>query len=118
MVSSSSCKRNWSNYSFVYNKSRYRLQLKRAEDLVSVYTISRLLAEGKEKDEKKWYVDNMDSEDSDFAPEEDFEDHGDLDLDGWDDGNLGVQGSYGGTNRSPYAPRRDCALDLEDEYNF
>jgi hypothetical protein len=35
-----------------------------------------------------------------------------------DDGNLGIRGSYGRTNRSPYIPRRDCALDQEDEYSF
>jgi hypothetical protein len=81
-VSSSSCERNWSSYSFVHNKSRNRLQPKRAEDLVYVYTNSRLMAEGKDKDEKKWYDDNVDSEDSDSAPEEEFEDHGDLDSDG------------------------------------
>jgi hypothetical protein len=86
--------------------------------LVYVYTNSRLLAEGKEKDEKKWYADNVDSEDLDSMPEEEFKDHGDLDSDGMDDGNLGVRGSYGGTNRSTYAPRRDYALDLEDKYRF
>jgi hypothetical protein len=117
-VSSSSCERNWNSYSFVHNKSRNRLQPKRAEDLVYVYTNSRLMAEGKEKDEKKWYADNVDSEDSDSAPEEEFEDHGDLDSDGMDDGNLGVRGSYGGTNRSPYSPRRNRVLDPEDEYSF
>jgi hypothetical protein len=117
-VSSSSCEQNWNNYSFVHNKSRNRLQPKRVEDLVYVYTNSRLLAEGKEKDEKKWYVDNVDSEDLDFAPEEEFKDHGDLDSDGMDDSNLGVRGSYGGTNPSPKAPRQDCALDPEDEYSF
>jgi hypothetical protein len=94
-VSSSSCERNWSSYSFVHNKSRNRLQPKWVEDLVYVYTHSRLMAKGKEKDEKKWYVDNVDSEDLDSAPEEEFEDHGDLDSDGMDDGNLGVRGSYG-----------------------
>src|SRR5450759_3039566 len=52
-VSSSSYKQNWSSYSFVHNKSRNRLQPKRAEDLVYVYTNSRLMAKGKEKDEKK-----------------------------------------------------------------
>jgi hypothetical protein len=104
-MSSSSCKQNWSNYLFVHNKSRNRLQPKRTKDLVYVYKSSRLLAEGKEKDEKKWYADNVDSEDSDYAPEEEVEEHGDLDSDGWDDGNLGVQDSYGGTNRSPHAPR-------------
>jgi hypothetical protein len=102
----------------VHNKSRNRLQPKRAEDLVYVYTNSRLMAEGKEKDKKKWYADNVDSKDSDSTPEEEFEDHGDLDLDGMDDGNLGVRGSYGGMNRSPYSPRRDHTLDPEDEYTF
>jgi hypothetical protein len=108
-VSSSFYERNWSNYSIVYNKFENRLQLKRAKDLVYVYTNSRLLAEEEEKDEKKWYADNVDSEDSDSAPEEEVEEHGDLDSDGWDDGNLGVRDSYGVTNRSPHAPRRDCA---------
>jgi hypothetical protein len=72
MVSSSSYERNWNSYSFMHNKSRNRLQPKRVEDLVYVYTNSRLLIEGKEKDEKKWYADNVDSEDSDSAPEEEF----------------------------------------------
>jgi hypothetical protein len=117
-VSSSSCERNWSSYSFVHNKSRNRLQPKRAEDLVYVYTNSRLMAEGKDKDEKKWYADNVDSEDSDSAPEEELEDHGHLDSDGMDDGNLGVRGSYGGTNRSPYFPWRDRGVDPKDEYTF
>jgi hypothetical protein len=67
-VSSSSCEQNWSSYSFMQNKSRNRLQPKRAEDLVYIYTNSRLLAKGKEKDEKKWYADNVDSEDSDSEP--------------------------------------------------
>jgi hypothetical protein len=86
--------------------------------LVYVYTNSRLMAEGKEKDEKKWYADNVDLEDLDSAPEEEFEDHGDLDSDGMDDGNLGVWSSYRRTNRSSYFPRRDCVLDPENEYTF
>ena len=102
----------------MHNKSRNKLQPKKAKDLVYVYTNSRLMAEGKEKDEKKWYADNVDSEDSDSVPKKELEDHGDLDLDGMDDGNLGVQRSYGGMNRSPYFPRQDCALDPEDEYTF
>jgi hypothetical protein len=117
MVSSSSYKRNWSSYLFVHNKSRNRLQPKRAKDLVYVYTNSRLLKEGKEKDKKKWYANNVDLEDSDSAPKEEFEDHGNLASDGWNDGNLGVD-SYEGTNRSPHAPSRDRALDPEDEYSF
>jgi hypothetical protein len=38
--------------------------LKWTEDLVYIYTNSRLMAKGKEKDKKKWYVDNVDLEDS------------------------------------------------------
>ena len=47
----------------------------------------------------------LDSEDSDSALEEEFKDHGDLDLDSMDDGNLGIRGSSRGTNRSPNSPR-------------
>jgi hypothetical protein len=83
-----------------------------------VYTNLRLLAEGKKKDEKKWYIDIVDIEDSDSLLEEEVEEHGDLDLDGWDNRNLGVRDSYGGTNHSPHAPGRDRARDLEDEYTF
>ena len=60
----------------------------------------------------------MDSKDLDSMPKEEFKDHGDLDLDGMDDGNFGVRDSYGGTNHSPYAPRWDCVLDPEDECKF
>jgi hypothetical protein len=40
------------------------------------------VAEGKEKNKKKWCVDNMDSEDSDFVLKEDFKVHGDAGSDG------------------------------------
>ena len=69
-VSSSSCEPNWSSYSFVHKKSRNRLQRKRPEDLVYVYTNSRLMAKAKAKDEKKWYNENVSSEDSDLASED------------------------------------------------
>jgi hypothetical protein len=49
------------------------------------------MVEGIEKDEKKWYVDNVDTEDSNSAFKEDVKVHGDWDLDDWNDGNLGVQ---------------------------
>ena len=62
----------------------------RIEDLIYVYTNSRLMAEGKDKDKKKWYANNVDSENSNSTPKEEFEDYGDLDLDGMDDGNLGI----------------------------
>lgn len=61
-LSSSSCERNWSSYSFVHNKRRNRLLPKRANDLVYVYTNSRLLASAKLTDEKRWYADNIDEE--------------------------------------------------------
>ena len=62
-VSSSSCERNWSSYSFVHNKRRNRLLPQRANDLVYVYTNSRLLADGKLTDEKRWYAENLEVED-------------------------------------------------------
>jgi hypothetical protein len=117
-VSLSSCKHNWSNYSFVHNKSLNRLQPKKVEDLVYVYTNSRLMTERKEKDEKKWSVDNACLEDSNFALEEDVEVYSDPDLDGWDDGNLRVQNSDGKMNCSPFASNQNHVRDLEDEYNF
>jgi hypothetical protein len=56
-----------------------------------MYTCSRLMAEGKEKNKKKWYVTNVDSKDLDSALKEDVKFHGNSDSDGWNDGNLGVQ---------------------------
>jgi hypothetical protein len=49
------------------------------------------MAEGKEKNKKKWYVTNVDSKDLDSALKEDVKFHGNSDSDGWNDGNLGVQ---------------------------
>ena len=63
-VSTSSCERNWSSYSFVHDRKRNRLLPKRADDLVFVYTNSRLLATSKLTDEKRWYAENLDLEDS------------------------------------------------------
>ena len=68
VVSSSSCERNWSSYSFVHNRSRNRLHAKRAEDLVYVYTNSKILAgmpEKKDAAEEEWYRQNRRAEDSD-----------------------------------------------------
>ena len=62
-VSSSSCERNWSSYSFVHDKKRNRLLPGRADDLVFVYTNSKLLANAKLTDEKRWYAENVDLED-------------------------------------------------------
>jgi hypothetical protein len=43
VVSLSSCKQNWNSYSFAHSKGRNRLFSSRAEDLVYVYTNSRVL---------------------------------------------------------------------------
>jgi hypothetical protein len=72
-------------------------------DLVYVYTNSRLMTMEKEKE----YVINADLEDLDFSLEEDNEVHGDPNLDGWDDGNLGVQNLDGKTSRSSFASSKN-----------
>jgi hypothetical protein len=43
VVSSSSCERNWSSYSFVHSKARDRLHSSCAEELPYVFTNSRVL---------------------------------------------------------------------------
>lgn len=63
--SASSCERNWSMYSFVHSKSRNRLGVKKAEDLVYIYTNSRLLRERARPNAIHWYDDNVHSEESD-----------------------------------------------------
>ena len=76
-ICSSSFEQNWSSYSFVHNKSRNRLNTKRAADLVYVYTNLKVVSASKENDEKKWYNENVDSEDSDapMSGEEDSPSH-------------------------------------------
>lgn len=46
VVSSSSCEQNWSHYSFVHNKVKNRLHASRVEDLVYVYSNSKLNGRG------------------------------------------------------------------------
>lgn len=72
-VSSSACERNWSSYSFVHDRKRNRLLPERADDLVFVYTNSKLLANAKLTDEKRWYSENLDVEDRDVRDSEDEE---------------------------------------------
>ena len=43
-LSSSSCERNWSSYSFVHDKKRNQLLPKRANDLVFVYTNFKMIS--------------------------------------------------------------------------
>ena len=81
--SASSCECNWSMYSFVHNKSRNRLGTKKAEDLVYIYTNTRLLRGRLGADPVRWYENNVFSEDEDESVD------GDSDTDdGDDDDNL------------------------------
>lgn len=65
--SASSCERNWSMYSFVHNKTRNRLGVKKAEALVYIYANSRLLRQRAGADPLRWYENNIFSEDSDAS---------------------------------------------------
>jgi len=74
-VSSSACEWNWSSYSYVHNKSQNKLATTRAVDLVYVYNNSKVVAASKEKDEKNWYKENVESEESEAESDvEDVED--------------------------------------------
>ena len=79
---STSYKRNWSSYSFVRDRKRNRLLPKRADDLVFVYTNSRLLVTSKLTDEKRWYAENLDLEDSQPHESDDPEHSDDSSTDG------------------------------------
>jgi hypothetical protein len=82
VVSSSSCERNWSSYSFVHSKSRNRLLPSRAEDLVYVYTNSRVLNQNvpfTDETATEWYKQTVVSEDSDSkGPTDFFDDYNDV----------------------------------------
>ena len=55
VCSVSACERNWSMYSYVHSKVRNRLKPSRAEDLVYIYTNSRLLRHKSGPRPAKWY---------------------------------------------------------------
>jgi hypothetical protein len=82
VVSSSSCERNWSSYSFVYSKARNRLLSSCAEDLVYVYTNSRVLNQNvpfTDEAATEWYRQSVVSEDSDSeGPADLFDDYDDV----------------------------------------
>ena len=100
--SASSCKRNWSMYSFVHNKSRNRLGTKKAEDLVYIYTNTRLLRGRLGVDPVQWYENNVFSEDEDESVD------GDSDTDnGNDDDNLNGGKGMEGTEPINDDERRD-----------
>ena len=83
--SASSCKRNWSMYSFVHNKRRNRLGTKKAEDLVYIYTNTKLLRGRLGADPVQWYENNVFSEDEDESMDEDESVDDDSDTDDGDD---------------------------------
>jgi hypothetical protein len=82
VVSSSSCERNWSSYSFVHSKARNRLLPSRAGDLVYVYTNSRVLNQNVPFTDKaaiEWYMQTVVSKDSDSeGPADFFDDYNDV----------------------------------------
>jgi hypothetical protein len=82
VVSSSSCERNWSSYSFVHSKARNRLIPSRAEDLVYVYTNSRVLNQNvpfTDEAVTEWYRQTVISEDFDSeGPADFFDDYNDV----------------------------------------
>ena len=72
VCSTSTCERNWSMYSFIHNKVRNRLKHSRAEDLVYIYTNSRLLRHCRGPTPAQWYGlntvhsdDDLDGDDQD-----------------------------------------------------
>ena len=82
VVSLSSYEQNWSNYSFVHNKAQNRLLPSCAEDLVYVYTNSRVLNQNMPSMDgaaTKWYMQTIVSEDSDSkGPVDLFDDYDDV----------------------------------------
>ena len=79
-------------YSFVYNKSRNRLGTKKAEDLVYIYTNTRLLRGRLGADPLQWYENNVFSEDEDESVNDDS-DMNDGDNDDNLNGGEGMEGN-------------------------
>ena len=84
VCSASACERNWSMYSFVHNKVHNRLKHSRAEDLVYIYTNSRLLRHRRGPTPVQWYGlntvhsdDDLDGDDQDDAEDQDPHEEGD-----------------------------------------
>ena len=79
-------------YFFVYNKSQNRLGTKKAEDLVYIYTNTRLLRGRLGADLVRWYENNVFSEDEDESVDDDS-DTDDRDDDDNLNGNEGMEGN-------------------------
>ena len=90
--STSSCERNWSMYSFVHNKSQNCLGTKKVEDLVYIYTNTRLLRGRLGADPLRWYENNVFSEDEDESVDDDS-DMDDGDDDDNESGGKGMEGN-------------------------
>ena len=92
MCSASLCEPNWSMYSFVHNKSRNRLGTKKGEDVVYIYTNTRLLRGRLGADPLRWYENNVFSEDEDKSVDDDSKmDDGDDDDN--ESGGEGMEGN-------------------------
>ena len=93
MCSISSYERNWSTYSFIHNKIRNHLQSSCAEDLVYIYTNSRLLRHQKGPNLVQWYgihQIHFDDESDGEAPDgDDLGGHPDIDANMADNDNIG-----------------------------
>jgi len=68
--SASSCERNWSMYSFVHSKIRNRLYTSKAEDLVYIYTNSKLEHEKRGHNPALFYEKMLEDEDNDEEEDE------------------------------------------------
>ena len=79
-------------YSFVHNKSRNLLGTKKAEDLVYIYTNTRLLQGRLGADPLRWYENNVFSEDEDKGVDDDS-DMDDGDDDDNQSGGKGMEGN-------------------------
>ena len=84
VCSTSACERNWCMYSFVNNKVRNRLKHSRAEDLVYIYTNSRLLRHHRGPTLAQWYGLNTVNSDNDLDGDNQDDDE---DQDLYEEGN-------------------------------
>ena len=93
VCSISSCERNWSTYSFVHNKVRNRLHPSRAEDLVYIYTNSRLLRHRRGPNPVQWYgihqIHSDDESDGEAPNGDDPGGHPDIDANMADNDDIG-----------------------------
>ena len=80
-LSSSSCERNWSSYSFVHDRKRNRLLPERANDLVFVYTNSKIISQSKLSALGRFYGELEGKEDPKAVETEDVDYSSESDVD-------------------------------------